>query len=394
MRGKVVRLLDNTKGLGITPAYAGKSADLCICSCCIQDHPRLCGEKVFAYPNICKRTRITPAYAGKSGVLSAASQPDTDHPRLCGEKMQLSLDKDGMKRITPAYAGKSLSQRQSGVGQRDHPRLCGEKFLSALALDLPKGSPPPMRGKESYCIAKSIRMRITPAYAGKSHPLLPPPFHDVGSPPPMRGKVVRLLNDRKGLRITPAYAGKSRKRRSCSRSLKDHPRLCGEKISLRVFAVPLLGSPPPMRGKGTLRSNVEHTNGITPAYAGKSAGDQSGRRGNQDHPRLCGEKLFPIPQPRSGAGSPPPMRGKDMQDTISETSKGITPAYAGKSFTTQLESTKDEDHPRLCGEKIKTFLQSRGAWGSPPPMRGKVGRLDSVLTGFGITPAYAGKSHN
>ena len=45
------------------------------------------------------------------------------------------------------------------------------------------------------------------------------------------------------------------------------------------------------------------------------------------------------------------MRGKDMQDAISETSKGITPAYAGKSFFLFSRSRIIWDHPRLCGEK-------------------------------------------
>ena len=45
------------------------------------------------------------------------------------------------------------------------------------------------------------------------------------------------------------------------------------------------------------------------------------------------------------------MRGKDMQDAISETSKGITPAYAGKSFCLVHKKCSMQDHPRLCGEK-------------------------------------------
>ena len=72
--------------------------------------------------------------------------------------------------------------------------------------------------------------------------------------------------------ITPAYAGKSTTPVQIARGMWDHPRLCGEK------RIPFF--------------NFCSHSGITPAYAGKSAGDQSGRRGNQDHPRLCGEKFF------------------------------------------------------------------------------------------------------
>ena len=45
-----------------------------------------------------------------------------------------------------------------------------------------------------------------------------------------------------------------------------------------------------MRGKGTLGSNVEHTDGITPAYAGKRRKLTKKEVCNGDHPRLCGEK--------------------------------------------------------------------------------------------------------
>ena len=33
----------------------------------------------------------------------------------------------------------------------------------------------------------------------------------------------------------------------------------------------------------------------------------------EDHPRLCGEKVFRRPELLNLAGSPPPMRGKDFQ---------------------------------------------------------------------------------
>ena len=88
----------------------------------------------------------------------------------------------------------------------------------------------------------------------------------------MRGKEV--VHDQKDLHggITPAYAGKSDFHDAHLRFFEDHPRLCGEKSSGIVTSVPPLGSPPPMRGKvgNGLKSNFIH--GITPAYAGKSAG--------------------------------------------------------------------------------------------------------------------------
>ncbi len=85
------------------------------------------------------------------------------------------------------------------------------------------------------------------------------------------------------------------------------------------------------------------------------------------------------------------MRGKGAMVLSRSVSVGITPAYAGKSSNPLVHLFKLRDHPRLCGEKIKTFLQSRGAWGSPPPMRGKVLTLVFPAVPSRITPAYAGK---
>ncbi len=70
-------------------------------------------------------------------------------------------------------------------------------------------------------------------------------------------------------------------------------------------------------------------------------------------------------------GSPPPMRGKDLENLSSPRSIGITPAYAGKSVRLTAAHSAHQDHPRLCGEKDKILDFLPGDPGSPPPMRGK-----------------------
>ena len=91
----------------------------------------------------------------------------------------------------------------------------------------------------------------------------------------MRGKdEFHMKNDDK-LRITPAYAGKSYTPPLTRSTLKDHPRLCGEKQVEMVDADTLKGSPPPMRGKVAVKCALSQVDGITPAYAGKSAQNTS-----------------------------------------------------------------------------------------------------------------------
>ena len=131
--------------------------------------------------------------------------------------------------------------------------------------------------------------------------------------------------------ITPAYAGKSIDTACRRAGWWDHPRLCGEKEpSDRMLSIPT-GSPPPMRGKATARGHAKKSAGITPAYAGKSSLVADTQRRRQDHPRLCGEKVFILSFPPYSRGSPPPMRGKDGENVVMQGYPGITPAYAGKS---------------------------------------------------------------
>ena len=147
----------------------------------------------------------------------------------------------------------------------------------------------------------------------------------------MRGKVIKEALNYGFIGITPAYAGKRLLPLYRDSPWWDHPRLCGEKHAAGAFRAAAPGSPPPMRGKGFSNLKLFHFLWITPAYAGKSKAviDFLGFLG--DHPRLCGEKILICPVVLSEKGSPPPMRGKDQQQSEKYCYRGITPAYAGKS---------------------------------------------------------------
>ena len=171
----------------------------------------------------------------------------------------------------------------------DHPRLCGEKSFHS------------------------------------AHELSP-----MGSPPPMRGKVLGDLDGENSMRITPAYAGKSLFYSAVLFVCWDHPRLCGEKCTICGLHIAHNGSPPPMRGKGSLGRLLLSRVGITPAYAGKRPCRPHRRGISLDHPRLCGEKFFGMDVQERDAGSPPPMRGKGIFFRSISAFSRITPAYAGK----------------------------------------------------------------
>ena len=107
-----------------------------------------------------------------------------------------------------------------------------------------------------------------------------------------------------------------------------------------------------MRGKAAEILFLVMVSGITPAYAGKSGeyGEQTARP--QDHPRVCGEKLFCLIRHSLLGGSPPRMRGKVAVQSANSHQFRITPAYAGKRFRLPILHKRFRDHPRVCGEKV------------------------------------------
>ena len=67
---------------------------------------------------------------------------------------------------------------------------------------------------------------------------------------------------------------------------------------------------------------------------------------------MRGKVKCPLVRAYSILGSPPPMRGKVIPPLITTVLPRITPAYAGKSGGVKKPWRLNEDHPRLCGEKL------------------------------------------
>ena len=127
--------------------------------------------------------------------------------------------------------------------------------------------------------------------------------------------------------------------------------MCGEKKPTTPVTVRCIGSPPHVRGKDVELFALFVHHGITPACAGKRLRFLPACLHRQDHPRVCGEKSLLL-------GSSGSMG----------------------------------DHPRTCGEKQMYFATTASCQGSPPHMRGKVIPCVFCLNHHGITPAHAGKS--
>ena len=314
--------------------------------------------------------------------------------------------------ITPAWARKRTAGGQLDQDAPHHPRVGEEKKALLTVRQALKGSPPRGRGKVPYGTVRNWKRRITPAWAGKrpshcserrrpqDHPRVGGEKHQSftlllrhrGSPPHGRGKGQLSVGHQIRERITPAWAGKRAPARARREKPQDHPRVGGEKGFFPRFRVDAQGSPPRGRGKGKSQGAPCWWSGITPAWAGKSLptrarGEQSG-----DHPRVGGEKCRGKSPAMTTTGSPPRGRGKGVMRQTSRRLKGITPAWAGKSWGCWKHRGAPRDHPRVGGEKLWGPLHLYNTRGSPPRGRGKGGFNGSQFEDVGITPAWAGKS--
>ena len=149
--------------------------------------------------------------------------------------------------IIPAYAGNTRTSGSRMIGMGDHPRVCGEHKVDDSTGEGAWGSSPRMRGTLRRAFRKFRRLGIIPAYAGNTQPVSP-----------------------------------------CRQCNRDHPRVCGEHVTVaRIHIIPS-GSSPRMRGT--------HFGGGVAVVRG-------------DHPRVCGEHADNSSMTFNSEGSSPRMRG-------------------------------------------------------------------------------------
>ena len=168
----------------------------------------------------------------------------------------------------------------------------------------------------------------------------------------MRGKRFDDLFKIIGYRITPAHAGKTFSVPLSSGRFQDHPRACGENRNCPKAKQKAHGSPPRMRGKRVPTGAAMPLPGITPAHAGKTSAGGLGMNAIKDHPRACGENINAALNQRIDIGSPPRMRGKRIRVFRRKRNIRITPAHAGKTAGQPCMCAVCKDHPRACGENI------------------------------------------
>ena len=170
----------------------------------------------------------------------------------------------------------------------------------------------------------------------------------------MRGKLKGVKNHYIAPRLIPAYAGKTGVIFERENPAAAHPRVCGENISPPPRTCRAMGSSPRMRGKLIRFIRQRSANRLIPAYAGKTALVIDRPFDNGAHPRVCGENHPKVEHRHAITGSSPRMRGKPTLPLRAARTRGLIPAYAGKTSIMTSGSGSRPAHPRVCGENSRS----------------------------------------
>ena len=213
-----------------------------------------------------------------------------------------------------------------------------------------------------------------------------------GSSPHVRGAPIRTFSRCRRTGIIPACAGSTRWLYCRTGPSRDHPRMCGEHVCRSLLVLLHWGSSPHVRGALTVQHAVLAAGGIIPACAGSTMFTSSRSRATRDHPRMCGEHMRSHVLCGVRGGSSPHVRGAHGRRGRRRVRPGIIPACAG---STSERSPKDGgrwDHPRMCGEHSSMARSSSSMWGSSPHVRGARVNPRVESPSAGIIPACAGST--
>ena len=131
VRGEDLRQASLKADRGITPACAGRRSAINQFVDMVKDHPRVCGEKFYRFfshiqpmgspPRVrgeagqavddVQPAGITPACAGRRAELSIVPDLSEDHPRVCGEKYARHPGRFFRRGSPPRVRGEGALQR-------------------------------------------------------------------------------------------------------------------------------------------------------------------------------------------------------------------------------------------------------------------------------------------
>ena len=145
----------------------------------------------------------------------------------------------------------------------------------------------------------------------------------------MRGSAQIQTATHTAVRFIPACAGIGTELRCQGGLTAVHPRLCGDRASMVFIPSLASGSSPPVRGSGGVENVRESGGRFIPACAGIGPPQPMIFQARAVHPRLCGDRYSISMKHIEDGGSPPPVRGSGTLEYIHTVEQRFIPACAG-----------------------------------------------------------------
>ena len=192
--------------------------------------------------------------------------------------------------------------------------------------------------------------------------------------------------------LIPARAGRTAVARARLSRFRAHPRSRGADPNIDGDTSRLYGSSPLARGGLPLEKSSDSSTGLIPARAGRTYANTPGPRQPGAHPRSRGADDRPPVVGLSLWGSSPLARGGRLESLASADSSGLIPARAGRTQRGHLRDRDDGAHPRSRGADRVYRDGTLITTGSSPLARGghPTGACQSAR--LGLIPARAGRT--
>ena len=258
---------------------------------------------------------------------------------------------DAGQRLIPAHAGSTWPRRSCGQRSSAHPRSRGEHFFRVIFSEDSGGSSPLTRGAP---LQKSLLTR--------------------------------------GLRLIPAHAGSTQPRRQSPQSAPAHPRSRGEHVRPSTAIPRPTGSSPLTRGAPEVHLESPPRVGLIPAHAGSTEAGRHHLRHRQAHPRSRGEHWLSNNVFSYHGGSSPLTRGAHPSNIRRGVQEGLIPAHAGSTEGEDFIMILTRAHPRSRGEHEEQYQAATAVLGSSPLTRGAPLIMVGMVGRLGLIPAHAGST--
>ena len=211
-----------------------------------------------------------------------------------------------------------------------------------------------------------------------------------GPPPRAWGQQGHRDQPERHLRSTPTCVGTTRTWQMETSVCRVHPHVRGDNDPSEMLTAMSPGPPPRAWGQ-LLRDALDGLlTGSTPTCVGTTRLRKRGRRRDEVHPHVRGDNLrSPGAHPR-GNGPPPRAWGQHRLEQVEKATAGSTPTCVGTTTPNRCAGCARTVHPHVRGDNGSAGSAAGVPLGPPPRAWGQPDRGDLGLRRGGSTPTCVG----